>query len=367
MTLHRSRLAVALLWLLIVATGCDLMGTSPTANPPTAPASAEATKRPRRTQPPPTAAAAASAEATRKPRKPRRSVEPSAAASATPQPTPRPTPMPPIAGLEQIAGSDGRFTVLLLGSDARGKVIGERTDTIMVATIDPTTGRVAMASLPRDTVNVPIANGEVYSNRINGLLQSFELNGADRGQALRRMTRAMAAAFDIEIDAYVLVGFVGVRKLIDAIGGVDVFLDRALWDPTMHVTKKGLKLKAGLNHLDGGKALAFARTRHTDSDYQRAARQQQLVMATAAKVLDNGTEAVPALAEFALRHVETDLPLSALPVLVELADRARLNSYKSVVLGPSTYAGEGPESYTTELKLDAVRAVFDRLFGPIGS
>jgi len=275
--------------------------------------------------------------------------------------------MPPIAGLEQIAGADGRFTVLFLGSDARGDVIGERTDTIMVATIDPATGRVAMASLPRDTVNVPIADGDVYGSRITGLLQSFELGGADREQALRRMTRAMATAFDIEIDGYVLVGFVGVRRLIDAIGGVDVVLDQALWDTSMnHFSKKGLKLKAGRNHLDGSKALAFARTRYTDSDYQRAERQQQLVMATAAKVLQNGAEAVPALAELALRHVETDLPLSALPLLVELAGRARLSGYKSVVLGPSTYAAAGPEQYTIELRLDAVRAMFDRLFGSTG-
>ena len=88
-------------------------------------------------------------------------------------------------------------------------------------------------------------------------------------------------------------------------------------------------------------------------------------MAADGKVLENGLESVPALAEMALRHVETDLPLSALPVLVELATRARLKSYKSIVLGPSTYAGAGQDLYTIEMKLDAVRAMFDRLFGPI--
>lgn len=370
MTLHRSRLLGVLLCLLVIASACDLMGSGPTPGPvPTAAvttAGTDPTKRPRRT-PPAIVDPLASLEPTKRPRRPRPSADPSLPAGPTPEPTPRPTPMPPIAGFDQVAGSDGRLTILLLGSDARGDVVGERTDTIMVATIDPSTGRVAMASLPRDTVNVPIADGQVYSSpsRINGLLQSLQLDGADRPQALRRMTRAMAYAFDIEIDAYVVIGFVGVRRLVDDIGGVDVFLDRPLWDPTMHVTKKGLKLKAGLNHLDGGKALAFARTRHTDSDYQRAARQQQLIVAAAGKVLDNGLESVPALAALALRHVETDLPLSALPVLVELATRARLKSFKSIVLGPSMYAGAGPELYTIEMKLDAVRAMFDRLFGPV--
>jgi len=273
--------------------------------------------------------------------------------------------MPPIAGFDAISGSDGRLTILLLGSDARGKVVGERTDAIMVMTIDASTGRVSMAGLPRDTVNVPIGDGEVYASRITGLLQSYQLGGSGRKEALRKVTRAMAYAFDIEIDAYVLIGFIGVRRLIDQIGGVDVFLDRPLWDSTMHVTKKGLKLQAGANHLDGGRALAFARTRYTDSDYQRAARQQQLLIAVATKVLDNGPDALPALAELGLRHVETDLSLDALPVLTELAGRARLRAYKSVVLGPSQYAGAGPEPYTIELQLDAVRAMFDRLFGPV--
>ena len=90
----------------------------------------------------------------------------------------------------------------------------------------------------------------------------------------------------------------------------------------MHVGKKGLKLKAGWNHLDGNRALAFARTRHTDSDYQRAARQQQLIMATIGKVLDDRQpEAIPALAATCvLTMSRPTCPSSALPVLVELAE-----------------------------------------------
>jgi LCP family protein required for cell wall assembly len=276
--------------------------------------------------------------------------------------------MPPIPGFESIAGSDGRLTLLLLGSDARRGLPGERTDTIMVATIEPSTGRVAMASLPRDTVNVPIGPGEVYASpsRINGLLQAFELAGLSRADALERMTDALAYAFDIEIDGYALVGFTGVKRLINRIGGVDITLDRPLVDPTMHIGKRGLRLKAGVNHLDGRRALAFARTRHTDSDYQRAARQQQLVAAVVDKVVASGLEAVPALAEFALTEVETNVPLAALPVLTALAERARLRPFRSVVLSPYTYADDGPVLYTTELRLEVVRALFDRLFGAVG-
>jgi anionic cell wall polymer biosynthesis LytR-Cps2A-Psr (LCP) family protein len=131
------------------------------------------------------------------------------------------------------------------------------------------------------------------------------------------------------------------------------------------ISRRGLRLKAGVNHLDGTRALAFARTRKADSDYQRAARQQQLLVATTAKVLELGPEAIPALAGMAFRHLETDLPPSALPVLVELAGRARLRNPKSIVLAPGTYAGPGPVVYTIQLRLDAVRSMFDRLFGPV--
>ncbi|MFO1541450.1 MAG: LCP family protein, partial [Chloroflexota bacterium] len=286
----------------------------------------------------------------------------------TPDPTPRPTAMPAIDRFATIAGEDGRFTILILGSDARRNLAGERTDAIMVATIDPGSGRVAMASLPRDTVSVPIGPGRTFAspNRINGLLQAFELDGADRPEALRKVRKAIAYAFDIEIDAYALIGFRGLERLVDRIGGVTVTLDAPLVDPTMHLAKRGLRLKAGPNDLAGNEALAFSRTRHSDSDYQRVARQQQLLAAIGRKVAEGGTDALPELAAYALTQVETDLPLAALPVLAELGARARWKTFRSVVLGPSTFAGPGPLLYTIALRLDPVRATMDRLFGPVG-
>jgi LCP family protein required for cell wall assembly len=275
--------------------------------------------------------------------------------------------MPPIDGFERVAGSDGRLTVLILGSDARKELPGERTDTIMVATIDPTTGRISMVSLPRDTVNVPIAPGDLFDspNRINGLLQAYQLGGASRDEALRKVRDAMAHAFDTEIDGYVLIGFRGLERLVDRLGGIEVFLDRPLWDRTMNLSKRGLKLKAGWNKLDGKRALAFARTRYTDSDYQRSARQQQIIVAIAQKLQEDGLEALPALAEFALTQVETDLPMDALPILAELIARARTRTAKSIVLAPTAYAEPGPELYTIQMRVDAVRAMFDRVFAPV--
>jgi LCP family protein required for cell wall assembly len=289
--------------------------------------------------------------------------------TAVPEPSAPPSPTPDassgeIEGLAELLGTDGRLTVLLLGSDAKFNREGERIDTIMVTTINPRNGQITMASLPRDTVNVPTSAGNVFEPRINGLLASLEQRYGNRKRALRRMVRAMEYAFDTEIDYYALIKFVGVERLIRAIAGVDVRLLASLVD--MSINKpKGLVLKRGRNHLNGRTALAFARTRHTDSDYARAGRQQQLIVATVRKVLSRGLDALSRLVELSRRNIETNLPWEAAPVLMELADRARLQAYRSIVLQPNTYAHVGPEPFTIELDIAVVRRMFDRFFGPV--
>jgi LCP family protein required for cell wall assembly len=285
---------------------------------------------------------------------------------ATPGATPV-RPGTPIPGLDQLTGSDGRFTMLILGSDARKHLSGERTDTIMVVTIDPTTGKVTMVSLPRDMENVPIGPGQVYGAKVTGLFQDFRLSHGDNRKAqFQDMVKAISYAFGIEIDRYALAHFTSVVRMINAIGGINVTLKRPFIDPTSHVTRKGLRLKKGVNHLDGGLTLAFARSRHTTSDYDRAARQQLVISLAIQKVLGMGIDALPALTQLAFtkKTIETDLQVGDIPVLYALAQQARLSRYKSVVLGPSLYAsGGGPPSYATFLKVSTVRALFSRIFG----
>ena len=287
---------------------------------------------------------------------------------ATPGATPTATvPGTAIPGLDQLTGSDGRFTMLVLGSDARPGLAGERTDTIMVVTIDPATAKVAMVSLPRDMENVPIGPGQVYGPKVTGLFQDFKLShGDNRHQQFHDMVSAIGYAFGIEIDRYALAHFDSVIRLIDAMGGIDVTLKRPFVDPTSHVTKRGLRLKAGVNHLDGHLALAFARIRHTTTDYDRARRQQLVISVAVAKVLSMGVDALPALTQLAFTNntIETDVQAGDIPTLYALAQQARLANFKSVVLGPSQYAsGGGPPTYATFMNVAAVRALFSRIFG----
>ena len=284
-------------------------------------------------------------------------------ARATPAPTPAPTEAP--LRLDDLLGEDGRLSVLILGSDARDGIIGERTDAIIIATIDPTTGSVAMASVPRDTVNVPIAPGRVYPSRINSLYWDLQRSTGKTRVALKKTRQAFEYAFDTEIDYYVLVEFDGLVRLINSIGGVEVTLDEPLIDPTMHLGKKGLRLKSGPQTLDGKKALAFSRSRHSDSDYDRSRRQQQVIAAAAGKVRTRGLAALPALVEVARLKMVTDFPLSAAPLLLGLAADAKLTSPKSVVLAPNRWARPGSQLYTIAPRVIEVRKMFDRVFRPL--
>jgi LCP family protein required for cell wall assembly len=279
------------------------------------------------------------------------------------QPTPEPT-KPPIR-ISDLLGSDGRLTVLILGSDVREGIVGERTDAIIVATIDPGSGKVAMVSLPRDTVNVPIAPGKAYAERINTLYWDLQRSTGKKKAALKKTKEALAYAFDTEIDYYALVDFDGLVRLVNSIGGIDVRLDEALVDPTMHLGDKGLKLKAGDRHLDGKQVLAFSRSRHSDSDYDRSERQQQVLAATAEKVRRRGGASLASLVEVARSKILTDIPLRAAPALLELANGAKLISPKSTVLAPGRWARQLPGTYTITPRVIEVQKMFDRVFKPI--
>lgn len=279
------------------------------------------------------------------------------------RPTPTPAPTKPPLRVADLVGKDGRLTVLLLGSDRRKNIVGERTDAIIVVSVDPKSGKVAMVSLPRDTVNVPTAPGRVYAGRINALYFTLQAGKGKRKAALNKLRDTLAYAFDTEIDYYALVDFEGVVRLVQTIGGVTVKLDEPLIDPSMHIGKRGLRLKAGRQTLDGQHALAFTRSRHTSSDYDRSRRQHQVLDGAAERVVGQGADLLPALAKTVRKHVVTDLPLRAAPALLELAGQVDLAKVRSIVLEPPRWARQVPGTYTIAPRVAEVQKLFDRLFG----
>jgi LCP family protein required for cell wall assembly len=246
--------------------------------------------------------------------------------------------------------------VLLLGSDYRKSHSGNRTDVIMVVSIDPASGAVAAASVPRDTANFPLSSRQRYGPKVNGLYQSL-IGRLGQKKAAQEMKRIVGDGIGVEVDAYAVIGFEGVRQLVDAVGGVDVTLAKAVNDPYYWVTssKRGVSFPAGRSHLNGERALIFARTRKGDNDFERARRQQLLVAGAVEAVRDRGVASLPKLLGIAERFVKTDLPLGAAPHVFQLVSTADLGAAERVVFGPTKWATGGSGS-SFSLKLDVVRA-----------
>ena len=242
----------------------------------------------------------------------------------------------------RFLGRDGRFTILLLGSDARLGRLAGRTDSMIVASVDPVTRKAAAFSIPRDMVNFPLPGGKRYTGKINALYLTLAHSPTysirrNPGLALRRI---IGAAFGIEIDAYALLGFTGFRALVNKVGGLDVYVPRRLYDPWYSIRSgvRGIVFPRGLNHLRDLRALAYARIRHVDNDYARARRQQQLVVSAVGKVQARGLDALGLLIAASSGLVKTDMQLAYAPLAFAIVGRADLAHAPRTVFGPRIFA-----------------------------
>lgn len=163
------------------------------------------------------------------------------------------------------------FNVLISGSDTRGGFDENgRSDVIMVATINPKTSTILLTSVPRDfyvTTACDAADG-----CMQGALDKITHTGIHGTNTTKRTVEQLLG---IEINYTFKVGFDTVTDLVDALGGVDVYVE-----PGYAVTTSTFSVHEGTNHLDGQHALAYARERYsyTEGDRQRTKNQQQVLM-----------------------------------------------------------------------------------------
>ncbi|MGG5329008.1 LCP family protein [Enterococcus sp. AZ163] len=155
------------------------------------------------------------------------------------------------------------FSVLLLGVDtgALGRTEQGRSDTIMVATVNPTTEQTTLVSLPRDTYAEIVGQGSF--DKIN---HAYAFGGT-------AMTIAtVEKLLDIPINYYVTINMEGIESLVDAVGGIEVSNPFAF-------TYEETEFPIGLQHLNGSNALKYVRMRYDDpeGDYGRQARQRQVI------------------------------------------------------------------------------------------
>ncbi|HSX14484.1 MAG TPA: LCP family protein [Candidatus Saccharimonadales bacterium] len=224
---------------------------------------------------------------------------------------------------------DGRINILLLGIGGQGWDGPYLSDTIMVLSIDPRTKDVAMLSIPRDLyVKIP---GYGWS-KINAADAYGESKKAGDGPNLTK--QVVQQVLGIPIHYYVRVDFSGFKKAVDSVGGVDINVDKALYDP--EYPGGTVNIKAGYQHMNGDTALKYARSRKTTSDFDRAARQQKLLLALRTKALSVKTLSNPAkiasLIDALGSSVRTDLQLSEMKKLAEIAQSINGNQVTNQVL-----------------------------------
>ncbi len=176
--------------------------------------------------------------------------------------------------------SKDRITVLVLGIDERAQEDDFwRTDTMILATLDPVTMRVGVLSIPRDLwVHIP----GYTENRINTAhMLGDAYNHPGGGPALAIET--VEYNLGVEIDYFVRFNFQAFVELVDRIGGIDIVVPEDINDPQYPDYNYGydpLYIEAGPHHFYGEEALKYARTRHSSGgDFDRARRQQQVIVA----------------------------------------------------------------------------------------
>jgi polyisoprenyl-teichoic acid--peptidoglycan teichoic acid transferase len=266
-----------------------------------------------------------------------------------------------------------RVTVLLVGVDFEEGRDHRLTDTMVVATIDPETNRAAMISVPRDLYGVPLGDGRVYNAKLNSLMTragtdatTYPLGGPGT------LKRAIGELLGTQIHYFAAIDIEGMRQLIDAVGGVDVVVERPIHDSGYRdrVTReRGFSIEAGPQHLNGARAMAYIRSRKTvgEDDFTRAERQQQVLTAIAEKLTaGNILVTLPALLDTVRDNVVTDVPSRRIPGIAVAGEETNLRRIERVVLAPPEYVTPEPFSaagYILHPNFEAIRALGERIFG----
>jgi polyisoprenyl-teichoic acid--peptidoglycan teichoic acid transferase len=231
-----------------------------------------------------------------------------------------------------------RVNILVMGLDYRDWEAGggpPRTDTMILLTVDPLTKTAGMLNIPRDLwVNIP----NVGYERINTAYRMGEvLRLPDGGPGLAILT--VEQFLGVPIHFYAQIDFFAFEKFIDEIGGIEVEVPEEITvDPLG--PKNKVTLQPGRQQLDGPVSLAYARARNTENaDFDRAERQQQVILATRHKILSLNMlptliSKSPILYQDLSEGINTNMSLDQVISLAWLVPQIQLDEIKKGVIGP---------------------------------
>jgi LCP family protein required for cell wall assembly len=237
----------------------------------------------------------------------------------------------------------------------------------MLVGVDVVAKQVHFASIPRDTINVPLPHGGVFrGQKINAFWNAAAADprtypeGPDRA-----MAELVGRLLDVRVDYVARTNFEGFSSLVDNVGGIPIVLAKIVRDNFLEVSPGvfGITFPAGRQVLNGRKALAFVRIRHLDNDFERQRRQQQFLAAAGLFALRDPDTARAIIAASSGRII-TDFPLDAIDDYRDMLTGLGPSGMDTVVLGPRTYesAASCTCGYALAPDLTAMRRAAARLF-----
>lgn len=262
-------------------------------------------------------------------------------------------------------GRGERVNVLFVGIDSAPGRTSANTDTMLVVSLDTDGSRSAMVSVPRDLYGIPLPGGQPYNRKLNSLMvyagarpDEFPLGGVGTLKA------TIGRLLGVPIQYFVAINIPGFQAAVDAVGGVDITVTRAINDPV-----EGYHLQPGTYHMDGAAALAFVHLRKGigESDFTRADRQQQLLTALREQLTaGNLLLTLPALLDAVKNLIATDVPSSRIAELAQAIQAADMSQLQRIVLQPPLYMTADPFSpagYILIPDLGAIHAIGESLLG----
>lgn len=215
-----------------------------------------------------------------------------------------------------------KATVMIMGVDKRTDDVG-RSDTLMVATLDPDKNQAALLSIPRDT-RVKI-KGHGYD----------KINAAYAYGDRKLSQQTVESLLGIKIDHYIVIDIHGFTKIIDALGGVDIDVEKRMYyeDPWDDDGGLYIDLQPGMQHMDGKTAVTYVRYRDEEGDIGRIRRQQNFMKAVMDKLVSPAIiPRLPSMVSAMYDAVETDMSISELLSFMGTLQEAKNNGLKSEML-----------------------------------
>lgn len=259
---------------------------------------------------------------------------------------------------------DSRVNVLLVGIGGPGHDGPDLTDTLIVASVDTFNDRIDLLSIPRD-LWVQYSNG--YSaGKINAVYAYAKQSSTSKKNAdkikdgLKELDKIVSKITGVPIHYNTLVSFKAFKEAVDTVGGVTVNVPETLYDPTVAWENNWSPViaKSGSQKFNGAKALLYARSRATSSDFARGERQRLLLVALKDKVLSLGTYSNPLKVSKLLtsfgNNVYTDFDLGSIKCLYEQISEIPSSKIKSLDLV------KPPHALLTTGPINGLSTVFPR-------